>query len=307
MAAGHLHYMRSDDKKADASLSIDPPQEAQDGILSQSILKNGEQVLISWRLAEEARIVRKLDFLFLPIFSLMFTWMAIDRTNVSGVLTLTFLDDTSMTHDQANTVVSRLWFGIVLLEIPSNTVLHRVGPRYWIPSQVTVWAVGTLAFALVPKSPYHTGELFGGLFQLGDWLTEHEGDILIAQQAQRADHHAAGSTLNIIKSLGFSSIRANLLNALGSLLAGIFGIALSAAVDWYNRSGYAILFIGVWTLTGLIALCRLPVHSKSSWSFSVAYLVTQAAPSWQPINVTWLSRNFENPQKRAVAYAVYSE
>lgn len=50
----------------------------------------------------------------------MFTWMAIDRTNVSGVLTSTFLQDTSMTHDQANTGVSLLWLGIVLLEIPSN-------------------------------------------------------------------------------------------------------------------------------------------------------------------------------------------
>ena len=53
----------------------------------------------------------------------MFTWMAIDRTNVSGVLTSTFLEDTGMTKDQANTGVSLLWLGIVLLEIPSNVNL----------------------------------------------------------------------------------------------------------------------------------------------------------------------------------------
>jgi len=57
----------------------------------------------------------------------MFTWMAIDRTNVSGVLTSTFLHDTGMTRDQANTGVSLLWLGIVLLEIPSN-----VGLRYLV-------------------------------------------------------------------------------------------------------------------------------------------------------------------------------
>jgi hypothetical protein len=50
----------------------------------------------------------------------MFAWMAIDRTNVSGVLTTTFLKDNHMTRDQANTGVSILWLGIVLLEIPSN-------------------------------------------------------------------------------------------------------------------------------------------------------------------------------------------
>lgn len=37
--------------------------------LSHSILKNGDQVRITWTLEEEARIVRKLDILFLPIFA----------------------------------------------------------------------------------------------------------------------------------------------------------------------------------------------------------------------------------------------
>lgn len=175
--------------------------------------------------------------------------------------------------------------------------------------------VGALALALVPKSPYHTGNLFGGLIRIRGWLNEHEADILTARQARRSDHHAAGSKLKIswkdmsvlsprspdftnfswfyqltshrtdvlfhwatwpylitclsglqsvnglstwgttiIKSLGFSSIRANLLNAPGSLLSAIFAIGLSAIVDRYNRFGYPILFAGVWTLAGLVAL-----------------------------------------------------
>ncbi|KAL4996638.1 major facilitator superfamily domain-containing protein [Aspergillus recurvatus] len=360
-------------------------------MLCQTILKNGQQVFIAWKLHEEARIVRKLDCLFLPIFALMFTWMAIDRTNVSGGMTSTFLDDTSMTHDQANTGASLLWLGIVLLEIPSNIVLHRVGPHYWIPGQVIVWglvevlqsqvthasgwyaarlflglaesgfipgglytlsrwyapdeltkrtaafflgpsvsaafgslisagalalhgrgglrgwqwifiicgvstiAVGLLAFALVPKSPYHTGDLADRQTAestiniswkditsvLLHWPTWPYLITCLSGLQCVGGLSTWGTT--IIKSLGFSSIRANLLNAPGSLLAGILGIALSAVVDRYNRFGYAILFVGVWTLAGLIAL----------------YV------TWQPINVTWLSRNFKTPQKRAVAYAVY--
>ncbi|CAI7581248.1 unnamed protein product [Penicillium crustosum] len=420
------------------SESDNPDQEAQQDTLSHHILKGGHQVLVTWTIDEESVIVRKLDFLFLPIFSLMFTWMAIDRTNVSSVLTSTFLSDTSMTRDQANTGVSLLWLGIVLLEIPSNIVLHRVGPHYWIPAQVVIWglievlqmfvtnaggwyaarlflglaesgfipgglyilstwyapneltkrtaifflgpalagafgslvsagaltlhlqgglsgwqwfvfisvfrvATGVLAFAFVPKSPYHTGHLFGGLIRVRGWLNEHEADILVARKAKREDGQGAASNLKIswkditdvflhwatwpylivcltglqstnglstwgatiIKSLGFSAIRANLLNAPGSLLGAIFGIVLSAFVDRYSRFGYAIALSAVWTLAGLIALYSLPVTSKASWSFYAAYLVTQSAPNWQPINVTWLSLNFQTPQKRAVAYAVY--
>ncbi|KAL3473945.1 major facilitator superfamily domain-containing protein [Aspergillus californicus] len=421
----------SDSGKSDAE---------EQGTLSQTITKDGHQVLVTWSLEDEARAVRKVDFLFLPIFALMFTWMAIDRTNVSGVLTSTFLSDTSMTRDQANTGVSLLWLGIVLLEIPSNIILHRVGPHYWIPAQVVIWglvevlqsqvtnaggwyvarlflgltesgfipgglytlsrwyapneltqrtavfflgpsvasafgslisagalglhgtgglkgwqwifvicgvstiAVGLLAFAILPKSAHHTGHLFGGLLRVRGWLSEHEADVLVARQARIAENkQVAGLTLeiswkditdvflhwatwpylivclsglqsvngmstwgaSIIKSLGFSSIRANLLNAPGSLLSAIFGILLSGLVDRYSRFGYAIIFAAIWTLAGLIALYSLPVTSKASWSFYAAYLVTQAAPTWQPINVTWLSLNFKTPQKRAVAYAVY--
>ncbi|KAL3457529.1 major facilitator superfamily domain-containing protein [Aspergillus heterothallicus] len=434
-----VSQMQSSSTSPQASERYDTEDEG-DGILSQYIIRNGEQVLVTWQKDEEVRIVRKVDFLFLPIFSLMFTWMAIDRTNVSGVLTSTFLSDTNMTRDQANTGVSLLWLGIVLLEIPSNIVLHRVGPHYWIPLQVVVWglievlqsqvtnaggwyvarlflglgesgfipgglytlsrwylpneltqrtaiyflgpsisaafgslisagalslhlehglkgwqwifiicgvstiATGVLAFAVVPKSPHHTGHFFGGLIRVRGWLTDHEANILVARQARIAEkNQVAGLTLKItgkditdvllswstwpylivcltglqsvnglstwgatiIKSLGFSSIRANLLNAPGSLLGAIFGIILSGFVDRYSRFGYAIIFAAVWTLAGLIALYHLPVTNKASWSFYAAYVVTQAAPGWQPINVTWLSLNFKTPQKRAVAYAVY--
>lgn len=83
------------------------------------------------------------------------------------------------------------------------------------------------------------------------------------------------------------------------------------------------MFAAVWTLAGLIALYvslgyndngvsanssqHLPVTSRASWSFYAALLFTQAAPSWQPLNVVWLSLNFKTPQKRAIAYAVYSK
>ncbi|KAL2841006.1 major facilitator superfamily domain-containing protein [Aspergillus pseudoustus] len=365
--------------------------------------------------------------------------MAIDRTNVSGVLTSTFLSDTNMTRDQANTGVSLLWLGVVLLEIPSNIVLHRIGPHYWIPLQVVTWglievlqsqvtnaggwyvarlflglgesgfipgglytlsrwylpgeltqrtaiyflgpsisaafgslisagalslhlegglkgwqclipATGILAFAIVPKSPHHTGHLFSGLIRVRGWLTEHEADILVARQARIAEkNQVPGLTLKItwkditdvmlswstwpylivcltglqsvnglstwgatiIKSLGFSSIRANLLNAPGSLLGAVFGIVLSGFVDRYSRFGYAIIFAAVWTLAGLIALYVRFVFPSSPRA-STSQLQTRRRGhstrlmwGWQPINVTWLSLNFKTPQKRAVAYAVY--
>ncbi|KAI2463426.1 MFS general substrate transporter [Annulohypoxylon bovei var. microspora] len=405
----------------------------------QHILRNGQQVLVSWTKNEERRDVRKADYLFLPIFALMFTWMAIDRTNVSGVLTSTFLKDTHMTRDQANTGVSLLWFGIVLLEIPSNIILHRVGPHYWIPLQVVVWGVlevlqmfvkgyggwiaarlflglaesgfipgslyilsrwytqdelasrttlfffgpsisaafgslisagalriegagglfgwqwiflicgistiatGLLAFTLVPKFPHDTNRLFGGLVPWSGWLSERSADVFVARIIRADPKKGQAATMSIslkdvtdvlsdwttwpyliiclsglqsvgglstwgatiVQSLGFTSIRANLLSAPAPVLASLFGLVLSLFVDRYKRFGYTIGFAAAWTMVGLIALYNLPVTTEASWSFYAAYVVTVAAPSWQPLNVTWLSLNSKTPQKRAIAYAVY--
>ena len=109
----------------------------------------------------------------------------------------------------------------------------------------------------------------------------------------------------IIKSLGFTSIRANLLSAPAPVLSAFGAVALATYVDHYKRFGYAIIFAAVWTVAGIIALYHLPVTQKGSWAFYAALVVTGAAPGWQPLNVTWLSLNQKTPQRRAIAYAVY--
>lgn len=40
-----------------------------DGLFHQVIVKDGEEVLVSWTREEQARVVRKADFLFLPLFA----------------------------------------------------------------------------------------------------------------------------------------------------------------------------------------------------------------------------------------------
>ncbi|CAH0003970.1 unnamed protein product [Clonostachys byssicola] len=170
-------------KPAGSGPPSDP--ESDDRHKEQIILKDGQEHLISWTLDEERRVVRKADLLFLPIFTVMFTWMAIDRTNVSGVLSSTFFEDTSISRDQANTGVSLLWLGIVLLEIPSNIVLHRIGAHYWIPFQVILWGIiEVLQMFVTNAGGWYAARLFlglaesgfipGALYTLSRWYTKDE-------------------------------------------------------------------------------------------------------------------------------------
>ncbi|GAA6050961.1 hypothetical protein JCM3770_005344 [Rhodotorula araucariae] len=435
--AGTLQALESSKSSAFDEKVVDVESLEDLNVLYGHVIKDGVRVPISWTKDEERRVVRKADMFLLPIFTILFFWMALDRTNVSGVLTTTFLKDTGITRDEANTGTSLLWLGIVLLEIPSNIILQRVGAHVWIPVQVVLWGLaevltmfvknasgwyaariflgllesgfipgalytlsrwytraelakrttifffgpsisaafgsliaagcirihghlgllgwqwifvicgastitaGVLALVLLPKSPRHTA---GGIRGKG-WFTEREADVFLARiqtddplkEAEAATMHIGfkdvlsvladwriwphlimclsglqsvgglgvwGAT--IIKSLGFTAINANLLSVPGPLLTCVTGPLLAWVVDHYAVYGLSITFVAVWTLAGLIALYSLPiVAGTASWGFYAALVVTLASPSWQPLNVTWLSLSMRTPQRRAIAYAVY--
>jgi hypothetical protein len=60
-------------------------------------------------------------------------------------------------------LIPKLWLGVVLLEIPSNIVLQRIGPHNWIPIQIIVWGVAeTLTYLVQNKAGWWTARLFLG-------------------------------------------------------------------------------------------------------------------------------------------------
>ncbi|WVQ75366.1 hypothetical protein IAR50_004985 [Cryptococcus sp. DSM 104548] len=396
---------------------------------------DGQSKSVTWTLKEQRAVVRKADFFLLPIFALGFFWMALDRSNVSGVLTSTILVDTGITQDQINIGSSLLWLGVVLLEIPSNVVLQRVGPHRWIPLQIIIWglaealtclvkskggwyaarlflgllesgfipgslyvlsqwytrdelvmrtslfffgnilstafgsliaagciklsgkgglggwqwifiidgvatiASGIIALLFLPSSPRHTA----GLFRGKGWLNEREADIFLARleaddplkskethlhiglrdiynvlgnwrlwphlvmclAGLQAGQGAGAWSGTILKSLGFTSVKANLLLVPGPIFNGISSIVLSRWSDRADKRGWFILFSSVWTLAGLIALYKLPILSGGNWGFYAAMVFTAAAPSWQSFNVTWVALNARTPAERSITYAVY--
>lgn len=90
----------------------------------------------------------------------------------------------------------------------------------------------------------------------------------------------------------------------------IIGIGASLGVayvaDRYKKCGATIIFVGIWTVVGLIAIYELPISpTNGQWSFYAALVFTQAAPNWQALNVTWISLNSRTPARRAISYAMY--
>lgn len=53
-----------------------------DGVFHQIIVKDGKDVLVTWTIEEESRVVRKADFLFLPIFAVRMLTLVHGSINV---------------------------------------------------------------------------------------------------------------------------------------------------------------------------------------------------------------------------------
>ncbi|CAK7219942.1 hypothetical protein SEUCBS140593_004065 [Sporothrix eucalyptigena] len=139
----------------------------------------------TWTADEEKALVRKIDFIVMPILMLVFFALQLDRSNAGNALTDNFLVNVGITQNQFNIGTQLLNAGIVLLEIPSNLVLYRVGPKAWIGTQVFLWGLvatfqafqkglgGYLSTRLL-LGLCESGFIPGSLFTISQWYRSHE-------------------------------------------------------------------------------------------------------------------------------------
>ncbi|CAH0023578.1 unnamed protein product [Clonostachys rhizophaga] len=138
-----------------------------------------------WTDEEEKVLVRRVDFYVMPLLILGFLALQLDRGNIGNALTDDFLRDVDITQNQFNVGQQLLSMGIVLLEIPSNLVLYRLGPTIWIGTQVVAWGlVATFQAFQKGLGPYlatrlllgltEAGFIPAGLFTLSRWYKKDE-------------------------------------------------------------------------------------------------------------------------------------
>ncbi|KAM0433397.1 hypothetical protein ACHAPT_004275 [Fusarium lateritium] len=121
-----------------------------------------------WTDSEERSLVRKIDSIVLTILIFCFFNFQLDRANIGNALTDNFLADVGITQNWFNVGQQLLNAGIVLLELPSNLILYRVGPQIWIGCQILAWGLVSV-FQAWQKGlgPFLTTRLLLGLLESG--------------------------------------------------------------------------------------------------------------------------------------------
>jgi predicted MFS family arabinose efflux permease len=152
-----------------------PPQDDEEALAVQ----------VDWTKEEEAKAKRKLDFIIMPLLTLGFFCLQLDRGNISNALTDGFMEDVGVTQNEFNIGQQMLSLGIVLFEIPSNMILYRVGPGKWLTLQLFLF--GTVSTFQAFQNSYgsfiasrfllgmtESGFIPGGLWTLSTWYTRKE-------------------------------------------------------------------------------------------------------------------------------------
>ncbi|KAJ6784329.1 hypothetical protein PWT90_07249 [Aphanocladium album] len=141
--------------------------------------------VVDWSPEEEKKAKRKLDLIIMPILTLGFFCLQLDRGNMANAITDNFMGDVGINQDQFNIGQQMLSLGIVLTEIPANMILYRVGPGKWLTLQLFLF--GTVSTFQAFQRGYgafvatrfllgitESGFIPGGLWTISTWYTRTE-------------------------------------------------------------------------------------------------------------------------------------
>ncbi|KAJ5216641.1 uncharacterized protein N7498_003048 [Penicillium cinerascens] len=114
-----------------------------------------------------------------------FATYQLERTNISSALTGGLATAISVNEDTINLGNQLMFLGVIILEIPSNIILHVIGPRRWIGGQVFIFGlVAALQVFIRDKAGFLTtrtilglaeaGYIPGAMFTLSTWYTKDE-------------------------------------------------------------------------------------------------------------------------------------
>ncbi|KAH7357430.1 major facilitator superfamily domain-containing protein [Pyrenochaeta sp. MPI-SDFR-AT-0127] len=109
----------------------------------------------------EIKLVKKLDLWIMPTLWLMFWLNYLDRNAIALARLNTLEKDTKLKGTEYQTCVSILFVGYIVGQIPSNMILTRVRPSYYLSFWMAIWAIVSALTAMAKN--YH-GLLLARLF-----------------------------------------------------------------------------------------------------------------------------------------------
>lgn len=116
----------------------------------------------------EARLLRRVDIKVLPWLCLLYALSLIDRTNISSAKVAGLQADLQLVGDRYSITLLVFFITYVGIQIPSNTIIRRVGTQWYLAGMILCWGTVATCFGFVQSYQQLVGlRILLGLFEGG--------------------------------------------------------------------------------------------------------------------------------------------
>ncbi|KAK6216217.1 hypothetical protein LQW54_003791 [Pestalotiopsis sp. IQ-011] len=210
----------------------------------------------SWTEAEETAIRHKLDWQIVPTITILYLLCFLDRANIGNARIQGMADDLDLSGYRFNWALSIFYIVYLCFEVPSNIILKKVGPRYYIPGLVVGFGFVSMCTAFI--------KTFEQLCAMRALLGIFEGGAMPGMAFFLSSFY---KRKELYFRVGIYVSAASMAGAFGGLLATAltriptWGIASTQIGTWRN----IFFFEGIVTMfAGMLAPIILPQSPSSS-------------------------------------------
>lgn len=121
----------------------------------------------TWTKEEQKKLQHKLDLRVTFLACFMFASLNIDRYNLAQAVADNLMDDLGITNTQYNKGNTIFYLSFLCAELPSQLISKRLGPDRWIPVQMVLWSLVSLAQVRMGVTYFYVARCLLGLLQGG--------------------------------------------------------------------------------------------------------------------------------------------
>ncbi|KAI1735103.1 major facilitator superfamily domain-containing protein [Xylaria scruposa] len=132
--------------------TIKETDEKKQSSLPEAVLvedKGSDSTELSWTVEEETVVRRKLDRQLVPMITILYLLCFLDRINIGNARIQGMTEDLNLIGYRFNIATSIFYVIYLIIEVPSNILLKRVGPRWYIPALVLGFGAVSIGTAFV--------------------------------------------------------------------------------------------------------------------------------------------------------------
>ncbi|TFB00920.1 hypothetical protein CCMA1212_007314 [Trichoderma ghanense] len=204
--------------------------------------------------ADEKRLVRKLDMRILPLLGICYFFYYVDKTTLSYAAIFGIKDDLKLVGDDYSWLSSSFYFGWLIWAIPSNLLMQRSPPAYYLAFNIFMWGALLMCQAAVRS--------LGGLLALRvlsgafEAIADPAFMLITSMYYTRAEQPSRISAWYAFNGIGVAG---------GGLIGYGIGQIKGALPSWRYEFIIVGAFCAAW---GICLFLCLPNSPRTIWGFS---------------------------------------